>query len=344
MSIYPDYGLFLLGQGYTREVRHSFYDFPVDHITVIGQGQFTTMKNMVFDGVEYAISLDFDSRILADILSLSPPSIANCVRAKISLDPISSQLIQIPQTLALGVEATLGQLQRGLHDEFVPFVIARVFRVQVLEGAQLELNQVPAGEMNPLPTTLAVDERAPFIHVVARRSEVERGMIEPTLTALQCLSSDPETALRYKSNATLSFQGYDQDPRGLFEIEEVREFVEKLNAKWYSWFFFMTKDIRVSPLAVITLCLCRYTRSPFGLYIPVMEDSKRFFWYHFGALRAVCKIHNLSSEQTETAVNEVIDYSMKVGFVTGCDTPQLAVDSAKTSTILRCMGWKSEGA
>ena len=44
---------------------------------------------------------------------------------------------------------------------------------------------------------------------------------------------------------------------------------------------------------------------------------------------AVCKSNNLSSEQTESAVNEVIDYLMKIGFVTGCDTPQLAVDSAK---------------
>ena len=163
-------------------------------------------------------------------------------------------------------------------------------------------------------------------------------MIEPTLTALLVLSGDPETALRHKNNVTLSFQGYDEDPRGLFEIEEVRHFVERLNEKWYSWFFFMTKDIRNSPLAVITLCLCRYRRSAFGLFIPVKEDLKRFCWYHFGALRAVCKLYNLSDELTETAVNEVIDYSMRVGFVTGCDTPQLAIDSAKAGTLIQYMG------
>jgi hypothetical protein len=182
-----------------------------------------------------------------------------------------------------------------------------------------------------------LDEAAPFIHIVARRSEVENCMIDSTLTALEFLNSDPKEAVRYKNNVTLSFQGYDEDPRALFQIEEVRQFVQSLNAKWYMWFFFMTKEVPISPLAVITLCLCRYRRSPLGLFVPVREDSKKFFWFHFGALRAVCKINNVSSEQTETVVNEVIDYSMKVGFVTGCDTPQLALDSAKTGTIIQYM-------
>ncbi len=92
------------------------------------------MKNQVCGGVEYATSLDFDSRILADILSLSPPSVIDIVMEELSRDPISARTIQIPQALTLGVEGMLGPLQVGLHDEFVPFVIARVFSVQVLEG------------------------------------------------------------------------------------------------------------------------------------------------------------------------------------------------------------------
>lgn len=334
MRLYPDYGLLLLSQGYTREVGHFFSDFPLDRISVVGPDQFTTMKNKVFSGIEYAISLDFDSRILADILSLCPPSIVGFAKSELGRDPISPRLIQIPKPVALSVETTLGQLQRGLHDEFVPFVIVRVFSVRVLEENELE---VPHDEIAPPPSRLAVHEHAPLRQIVALRIEVERCTIEPTLNALQFLSSDLEAALRYKNNVTLSFQGYDEDPRGLFEIEEVRQFVERLNEKWYSWFFFMTKEIRYSPLAVITLCLCRYRKSPLGLFVPVKEDLKRFCWYHFGALRGLCKFHNLSDEQTEIAVNEVIDYSMRVGFVTGCDTPQLAIDSAKASTIIQYM-------
>ena len=134
MRIYPDYGLLLLGQGCTREARHFFYDFPVDRIVVVGPDQFTTMKNKVINGVEYAISLDFDFRILTDILSLCPPSVVNCVKAELSRDSGSPRIIQISNPVALDVETTLGQLQRGLHNEFVPFVIARVFAVPALGG------------------------------------------------------------------------------------------------------------------------------------------------------------------------------------------------------------------
>jgi hypothetical protein len=335
VRLYPDYGLFLTGQGYTREARYCFYEFPFNHFMLVGHDQFTTMKNKVFDGVEYAVSLDFDSRILADILSLSPPSIANCVRAELGRDPSNTQIIQLSETLALGVEATLGKLQRGLHDEFVPFVIHRVFSVQVLEGEWSELKQIPLGEVKPTPSNAAVDEQAPFMHIVVRRSDVESCMIEPTLKPLQLLNSDPETSLRFQNNVTLSFQGYDQDSRELFQIEEVRKFVERLNATWYFWFFFMTKDVDISPLAAITLSLCRYKRSRAGRSRPVVADAKRLFKYHFTALRYVCKTCNLSDEQTESAVQDVIDYFMRVDFVSGCDTPQLAVDSAKTGTVLR---------
>ena len=178
-------------------------------------------------------------------------------------------------------------------------------------------------------------EAAPLLHIVVRRSELKRCMIEPTLKALQFFNGDPAKALRYKNNVTLSFQGYDEDPRALFQIEEVRQFVERLNAAWYFWFFFMTKDVDISPLAAITLCLCRYKRSRAGRFRPMVADAKGLYKYHFTALRFICKTCDLSVEQTESAVQEVIDYFMKVDFVSGCDTPQLALDSAKTGTILR---------
>jgi hypothetical protein len=191
--------------------------------------------------------------------------------------------------------------------------------------------------MKPLPKNPRPDAEIPFMHIVVPRDEIERCEIEATLNALQVLMDGTETARRFKNNVTISFQGYDQDHRGLFEIAEVREFVEELNANWYAWLFFMTKDIRISPLAAIALCLCRYTRSSNGLFIPVKKDSKRFFWDQFGALRGHCKAYGLSNEQTEAAVYEVIDYLMKIGFASGCDAPQFAIDSGKTRAVLRYM-------
>ena len=187
------------------------------------------------------------------------------------------------------------------------------------------------------PNTETDSSESPFMHIIVRRSEVEGCAIEPTLKALQVLTSDKETATRFQNHVTLSFQGYDDDARRLFQIEEVCAFVRKLNERWYSWFFFMTKDVHISPLAVIVLCSSGHRRTTSGLFVPRVEDSKDFFWNHFGFLRGLCQSYNLSEKQTESAVQEVIEYSMKVGFVEGCDLPQLAADSAKTGTIIRYM-------
>jgi hypothetical protein len=37
-------------------------------------------------------------------------------------------------------------------------------------------------------------------------------------------------------------------------------------------------------------------------------------------------------------VNEVIDYSMGMGFVTGCDRQQLAIDSARAGKLIQYIG------
>jgi len=187
------------------------------------------------------------------------------------------------------------------------------------------------------PNTQMDSSESPFMHIILRRSEVEACVIEPTLKALRVLTSDKETAMRFQNHVTLSFQGYDDDPRRLFQIEEVCAFVRKLNERWHSWFFFMTKDVHISPLAVIALCLSGHSRTASGVFVPRVQCSKDFFWNHFGFLRGLCQFYNLSEEETESAVQEVIDYTMKVGFVEGCDLPQLAADSAKTGTIIRYM-------
>jgi hypothetical protein len=180
---------------------------------------------------------------------------------------------------------------------------------------------------------------AQLMHIIVPRRDVERGATQMTLSALSVLLTDGETARQFQNRVVLSFQGYDDDPRGLFQIETVCEFLRKLNKEWYAWFFFMTKDLELSPIAVIALCCCpRYTvLSSSGLFIPQFDDLKKFLWFQFGALRAHCQIYGLSKEQTEAEVEAVVEYFMKIGWVRGCDMPCLTVHSAKTRRSVEVM-------
>lgn len=80
-----------------------------------------------------------------------------------------------------------------------------------------------------------------LLMVVISREEVESQNINEALGTLNRLLESPETARAYKENVDISFSGYDDDARELFEIPEVRNFVFQLDVKFPFWLFFLTK-------------------------------------------------------------------------------------------------------
>lgn len=77
--------------------------------------------------------------------------------------------------------------------------------------------------------------------LVISREEVESQNTVPALGVLNSLLESPEKALAYKENVDLSFYGYDDDPRELFEIPEVRNFASQLDDKFPFWLFFLSR-------------------------------------------------------------------------------------------------------
>ena len=78
--------------------------------------------------------------------------------------------------------------------------------------------------------------------VVSRRA-VEAGDLTEILGSLNHLISTIEMARRYRESVDISFEGYDHDRRELFEIQEVRDFVYKLDEQFPYWLFFLDKRL-----------------------------------------------------------------------------------------------------
>ncbi|MGH7554313.1 MAG: hypothetical protein ACREMQ_15000, partial [Longimicrobiales bacterium] len=72
MTMRPDYGMHLLQEGISSQVQHVFYDFRTDHVSLVGPSLYSTMVNIVRDGREFALSLDFDEARLRTILDVIP--------------------------------------------------------------------------------------------------------------------------------------------------------------------------------------------------------------------------------------------------------------------------------
>jgi hypothetical protein len=151
----PDYGLFLLSEGCSRDVGLIFCDFPFHYIGVLGLGRFTTTRNLVRGGVEHAVSLDFGTEVLAEILALSPESVVNCVMTVMKAEPAGLSRVELPEPLSVGLEAYLGELQIGDGEKFVPLVIKRIFSVSRLTASTHPRSSAPARKV---PSRLSATE------------------------------------------------------------------------------------------------------------------------------------------------------------------------------------------
>lgn len=78
--------------------------------------------------------------------------------------------------------------------------------------------------------------------VTISRNEVIAGDVSAATSVLAGLTKTPDTARSMFERVDVSFHGYDQDTRELFEIPEVRDFVYKLDDVFPFWLFFLSKQ------------------------------------------------------------------------------------------------------
>jgi hypothetical protein len=124
----PDYGLRLLKDGFSREADLYFYDFRLFSISVLGNGNYSTMVENRYDGEMHALSLDFNHAQLEEILVSADPKTAAVVRNELSQDSRSVREIEFDEYVPFAVRARLGSLQTGAHEQFVPLVAQEILR------------------------------------------------------------------------------------------------------------------------------------------------------------------------------------------------------------------------
>ena len=92
------------------------------------------------------------------------------------------------------------------------------------------------------------------IFVVCDSAAIAAGDIAEVLSSLKSLSGDRSSAMSAEGAVTLVFNGYDDDPRELESIPEVRKWFAKLFEGWPYWSFFANRIDQTVPL-VLTLLL-----------------------------------------------------------------------------------------
>ena len=168
--------------------------------------------------------------------------------------------------------------------------------------ASLSGNSVTAGAPG---TKFQEGVDADWLRVVVYRAEVEANDVSRTAAVLSRVLADRSAVQRYRGRVDLSFHGYSNDPRELYEIPEVRRFCEKLDEAFPYWFYFLSTE-RVM-LRVVACCLCSVTKPMLGI-VSFGPDLIEFITHHFQALNWIFDNYSLDERDNVEIGGKVIQY------------------------------------
>ena len=169
-------------------------------------------------------------------------------------------------------------------------------------AASLSGNSVTASA----PVTVLQDGAdADWLRVVVSRAEVEAVDVSRTAAVLSRVLADRSAVQRYRGRVDLSFYGYSNDPRELYEIPEVRRFCKKLDEEFPYWFYFLSTE-RVT-LTVVASCLCSVTKPILGM-VSFGPDLIEFITHHFQALNWIFDNYSLDERDNVEISRKITQY------------------------------------
>ena len=146
-----------------------------------------------------------------------------------------------------------------------------------------------------------------FITIVVTRQEIQAGNKTNVLESLKTLISSPETARKWFERVDIAIDGYNETREELFEIVEVRNFVQELDDEFPFWLFFLSK--RDTGLQCIAYCFLPpfLTQAAKTEIFPQQLDSllsKRWF----PAMNQLCDWVGMQEDDIEMLSDRSVQY------------------------------------
>lgn len=132
------------------------------------------------------------------------------------------------------------------------------------------------------------------VYLVLSRLQVESGDTQEPMAFLQHLVSSSNAALEFMGRVSLIVDGYNDDPRELFEIPEVRHYYKKLDSQWPYWFFFLSQAD--DSIQILESCLRDTVEVIPGVSSVDLEQMERSLARHFTALNRLCEALAIPAE------------------------------------------------
>ena len=147
-----------------------------------------------------------------------------------------------------------------------------------------------------------------FDHVVflIPRDVVEQQDLDFMLSGLGKLLADEKTIRLSKDKVTIGFDGYDDDAREVYEVQEIREYIKAVTLRFPHWFYFCSKQDHT--LWILLMAQCRFRKFGPGVAKVLTEDAEEIYSFLLTDLLEFCKKNNLSEKEFASTSLEISKY------------------------------------
>jgi hypothetical protein len=136
--------------------------------------------------------------------------------------------------------------------------------------------------------------------------EIQSGDVSTVLKILQGFLQNRSAVVNGRARVSLFFEGYDDDPREVFDIPEIRRYAKALDEAFPYLFYFATLGQHGgNTLKVLALCLCRVVKVSDGSK-PETNDYAQFLFSHITALNELCDRFQLGDAIKLQVTNEAV--------------------------------------
>ena len=150
----------------------------------------------------------------------------------------------------------------------------------------------------------------PVVLLISRRA-IETGDTDSLLGRMKLLLATREDTWRYRGQVTLVIDGYDNDPRELVDVPEVRAFLREFDRRWPYWAFFFNQVDDTIKLYLSCLCGASY---PGGGAVEI--DTGRLqeaLVRGFAFMNRLFETHEFPQSDLETASRGVMEVLEQAG-------------------------------
>ena len=150
----------------------------------------------------------------------------------------------------------------------------------------------------------------PVLLLISRQA-IESGNVGVIAQRLRLLNASREDIWRYRSQVCLVIDGYQDDPRALVDMPQVRAFIRTLNKVWPYWAYFLNHVDE--SIKIYLSCLCGAVYPGGGAVEIDREVLKQTLLMGFNAMNGLYESNGFSEKELEMHSREVIQVLEQAG-------------------------------